>query len=131
MTGVMTTARLMLPARPSSVPLVRDHVRRLLAEWRRPELIDTAALVVTELAANAVRVSGDADAGILVDLRQDGETVLIEVWDRARTVPAMKDPALDEEGGRGLRLVNALARSWGFRLLPTGGKVVWVALRAS
>lgn len=132
MTGAMTGTRLTLPACPSSVPLARDHVRRLLTEWRRPELIDTAALVVTELAANAVRITGgsagDPDSAILIGLHRDGEFVVIEVWDPEQSAPAMQDPALDAEGGRGLRLVNALARGWGFRLLPTGGKVVWVSL---
>jgi anti-sigma regulatory factor (Ser/Thr protein kinase) len=46
-----------------------------------------------------------------------------------RLVP--DDPPDDphDEGGRGLRLVERLATSWGVSRRPDGGKVVWCTLR--
>jgi hypothetical protein len=57
--------------------------------------------------------------------------VLVEVWDENVTLPAPNQPGLDDESGRGLMLVEALAERWGWDLAATGrGKIVW-ALVAS
>ena len=42
--------------------------------------------------------------------------------------PAPGRPRLEAEGGRGLFLVEQLARSWGVNRHPDGGKVVWCVL---
>ncbi|GAB2445495.1 ATP-binding protein [Streptosporangium sandarakinum] len=63
--------------------------------------------------------------------RHAGDLVVLRVWDAAgRTPPVLRDPGPDDEGGRGLCLVDLLARSWGHYRLATGGKVVWCTLTA-
>lgn len=52
---------------------------------------------------------------------------MLEVWDAGRTPPRLKAAGPDDEGGRGLWLVNALADRWGCRYPVTGGKIVWCA----
>jgi hypothetical protein len=39
-----------------------------------------------------------------------------------------KPPAPEAEGGRGLWLVDQLARAWGVNRHPDGGKIVWCTL---
>lgn len=101
-----------------------------LDAWGVPhgsERSDTAALVVAELAANAV-LHGHVP-GREFELRLVLGTVLrIEVTDtRAERLPRRPDPAAADgcgEAGRGLLLVAALATAWGVEeRVP--GKVVW------
>ncbi|MEU1076812.1 MULTISPECIES: ATP-binding protein [unclassified Streptomyces] len=98
-----------------------------LDAWGIPhgsERSDRAALIVAELAANAVlhgHVPGHA-----CELRLVLGTVLrIEVTDtRAVRRPLRPEPAGEAESGRGLLLVEALARAWGVEEHPPG-KTVW------
>ncbi|PKV87174.1 ATP-binding protein [Streptomyces sp. TLI_146] len=85
---------------------------------------DTAALIVAELAANAVlhgRVPGrDFELRLVL-----GTVLRIEVTDtRADRLPHRPEPVGEDEGGRGLLLVEALARAWGVDG-RTPGKTVW------
>lgn len=57
--------------------------------------------------------------------------VVLMVWDPSSAVPVVKSPGLDDEGGRGLHLVEALATKWGHRWLTGGGKVVWCTFARS
>lgn len=115
-------------ARLAATPRGARQARRLtvekLAAWGVPP--DAPALIVAELAANAVthgRVPGrDFRIGLTL-----GDGVLrIEVVDtRGDRVPGLRDADEGAEGGRGLLLVDALADRWGVdRGLPPG-KVVW------
>jgi hypothetical protein len=55
----------------------------------------------------------------------------VEVWDENLTLPAQSQPGLDDENGRGLMLVEALAGRWGWDLAATGrGKIVWVLVES-
>lgn len=74
--------------------------------------------------AGDIRETGNAESA-----RQAGDLVVLRVWDAAgRTPPVLRDPGPDDEGGRGLCLVDILARSWGHYRLAAGGKVVWCTL---
>ena len=55
--------------------------------------------------------------------------LLIEVWDHRRTWPERRATTLDEEGGRGLVLVESLCKEWGTRS-TIQGKVVWATMAA-
>ncbi|MBC7374701.1 MAG: ATP-binding protein [Frankiales bacterium] len=85
--------------------------------------VDDAALLVTELASNALRHGGP---GVDLWLRPaEGGGLRAEVVDGyATSLPRVQDPDHDAEGGRGLLLVSALARSWGTDRL-SAGKRVW------
>ncbi|WP_326755246.1 ATP-binding protein [Streptomyces hirsutus] len=110
--------------------LARLLAAHQLTEWGHPhgsDAHDTAVLVVAELASNAVlhgRVPG-RDFALFLSLDDSRGAVRIEVSDAHPAQPARLTPGPDEDGGRGLVLVDALAVSWGVsdRLGP--GKTVW------
>ncbi|MEU7744600.1 ATP-binding protein [Nonomuraea sp. NPDC049158] len=66
---------------------------------------------------------------VAVQITRIGATVQVEVADAgsATTAPAVRAPTLDDDGGRGLWLVDLLATEWGFRRDETGGSV-WFRL---
>ncbi|GAA0901411.1 hypothetical protein GCM10009549_02280 [Streptomyces thermoalcalitolerans] len=55
----------------------------------------------------------------------DRRIVRIEVTDTHPALPARLAPGSDEDGGRGLVLVDALAVDWGVRDRLGSGKTVW------
>jgi anti-sigma regulatory factor (Ser/Thr protein kinase) len=85
-------------------------------QWAR----DEAALVVTELAANAVL---HAESGFSVLLHSGGVFVRIAVQDAAPVDPAV----LVVRRNRGLGLVAAISRDWGMDV-TTNGKTVWAEI---
>ncbi|MFF1893984.1 ATP-binding protein [Streptomyces sp. NPDC058206] len=107
------------------------RLARLLAEWGHPhgtEVHDTSVLVVAELAANAVlhgRVPG-RDFALLLACDDERSVIRIEVSDTHPAQPVRTVPAADEDHGRGLILVDALAARWGVRDRVGTGKTVWV-----
>ncbi|MEU7604640.1 ATP-binding protein [Streptomyces sp. NPDC041003] len=117
--------------------LARRLAQAQLAFWGVPygcALSDDVGLVVGELAANAVlhgRVPGrDFELRMGYD---GGQHVRVAVSDtREDASPPGEPPAVDPwsaEGGRGLLVVQALAREWG--VAPRGrgpGKTVWADL---
>lgn len=84
-------------------------------------------LLVSELATNAVRYGQGEDFRVEVDLRAGA--LRVEVHDHSRTVPAPRHTSPVELGGRGLRLVDTLASTWGAET-TADGKVVWFTLTA-
>jgi anti-sigma regulatory factor (Ser/Thr protein kinase) len=88
-------------------------------------LVDDAALVVTELATNAV-VHARSDFTVVVSWSHD--RVRISVRDASPVPPTDRPASLVACSGRGLAVVAALAARWSFE--PLGfGKVVWAELR--
>jgi hypothetical protein len=92
-----------------------------LNAWGAGDLAGDVALVVTELAANAIV---HARSAFTVILSVHGDVLRISVRD---TVP------LDGAGLRaaplhGLAVVDALASRWGVESLGNAGKTVWVDL---
>lgn len=75
----------------------------------------TAALLVSELATNAVR---HAKSPFTVAMHHYSGTLDVEVADEDPALPELRVP--DVEGGRGLRIVDALADEWGIRPRDTG-----------
>ncbi|KQV12407.1 MULTISPECIES: ATP-binding protein [unclassified Kitasatospora] len=111
------TAGCVLSAEAASVPVLRRFARRVIQEWQVPEGLDDAvALIVTELAANAVRHSGSAD--IVLILAAGGGRLSIRVQDSGRWRPPHPRPTDEMQcGGRGLDLVDAFTTSC--RILST------------
>jgi hypothetical protein len=64
-------------------------------------------------------------------LASDRARVLVEVWDTVRHAPVPRRARPDEEGGRGIALVQALSDRWDWATVPGWpGKVVWAELRS-
>lgn len=82
------------------------------------------ALVVSELAANAVR---HAETPFELALEDDGRRVRVEVRDGSPTLPSPRGSQDDGITGRGLLIVEHLSSAWGARQ-TAGGKVVWAEL---
>ncbi len=130
-----------LGALPTAPSCARSHARLILTEWGLDELAEPAGLVITELTTNAVQASaglpgsnylGLWSAGrppVRLWLTSDRHLALIQVWDASHQMPALQDPELDAESGRGLQLVEAISTGWG-AFIPecSGGKIVWAML---
>jgi anti-sigma regulatory factor (Ser/Thr protein kinase) len=88
---------------------------------------DAVALMVTELAANAVR---HAASHFTVDVDRGSTEIRVEVSDIGPGRPEVRSPAPTEPSGRGLRIVEALADAWGVVPAPGAavGKTVWFTI---
>ncbi len=102
----------------------RRVVRDLLRQGQRPELVETACLLTSELVANAVTHAG-APVELVADL--DRARLAVEVIDSSPRDPARGQPTPMATSGRGLDLVDRLADSWGVTHVRPG-KSVWFAL---
>jgi anti-sigma regulatory factor (Ser/Thr protein kinase) len=113
--------------------LARRLAVQQLDAWGFPygcDLSDTAALVVAELAANAVLHGRVRGRDMMLRLTHDGPRIRIEVADaRGERLPQLPCCAVsDADTGRGLLLVDALATRWGVDTEPGPGKRVWAEL---
>lgn len=91
-----------------------------------PQRCGDVTLIVSELVGNAVR---HARPPLHFDLLvEDGElVVVVEDGDEHAPGDGAACCSPDQEGGRGMFLVSALSRSWGWQPLPAG-KRVWARL---
>ncbi|QOV35936.1 ATP-binding protein [Streptomyces ferrugineus] len=112
--------------RPSAVGEARAEVRRHLEGWGladHDDVVDVAELLVSELATNALLHS---ESRFRLTLFAAHGILRCEVRDGGSRVPTVLD-ASDAENGRGMFLVDTLARRWGcHREGP--GKTVWFEL---
>ncbi|UNS98715.1 SpoIIE family protein phosphatase [Streptomyces tubbatahanensis] len=112
-----------LDPRAQTARQARRLARRALARWGLEELSDAVELLVSEIVTNAVRY---AERPITLRLLRT-DTLRCEVGDDVPQLPRLRQARATDEGGRGLYLVNRLARRWGATRLSTG-KVVWFEL---
>jgi anti-sigma regulatory factor (Ser/Thr protein kinase) len=106
---------------------VRPFIAQALVSWDRDDLVDECFVVGTELATNAVRHAG---SDFTVVLSYDAHDVHVHVQDASAAPPMLRrlDPKAPD--GRGLQLVDAIARRWGHTATPTG-KSVWAVVGAA
>jgi hypothetical protein len=131
------------PAVPASVSAARHHTVDVVQAWGTDELAETAALLVSELATNAMNASslvggpgkrGASDGWqgrVALRLTCIGTNLVVEVWDASDDPPVLAHTDFAAEHGRGLHIVEALSQQWGHYRPRTGGKVVWSALRVT
>jgi hypothetical protein len=96
----------------------------MLEPWCDEHLAADAALVVTELATNAVL---HARSAFSVSLALSGGAIRISVSDTVPLGPAGVDKQLAAASGHGLGVVAAMATRWGVQTAPSG-KAVWAEL---
>ncbi|KPC66746.1 serine/threonine protein phosphatase [Streptomyces chattanoogensis] len=101
----------------------RRLARRALVRWGLDELTDQVELLVSEVVTNAVRY---AERPITLRLLRT-DVLRCEVGDDVPQLPRLRQARPSDEGGRGLYLVNRMARRWGATRLSMG-KVVWFEL---
>jgi len=123
----LRTARRCLPKADESVRASRQLTHGTLARWCDPSVHETALLLISELVTNGVR---HAESDVVVRLAIGADTIRIEVDDRSPEMPVVRSPGPTDLGGRGLRIVDELARRWGVVARRTG-KCVWFELPRS
>jgi MEDS: MEthanogen/methylotroph, DcmR Sensory domain len=102
----------------------RNFALEMLEPWRGEQLAADTALVVTELATNAVLHAGSAFS---VSLALSGDTIRISVGDTLPLGPTGAAQQMTAASGHGLGVVAAMATRWGVATAPSG-KAVWVEL---
>ncbi|MFF4085142.1 ATP-binding protein [Streptomyces sp. NPDC001777] len=129
-------ASVTLPSEPVSVAAARKYVTGTLTEWGLAvdgEFADGIRLIVSELATNAVQHTFGQSPTFTVDLRLDREEQLsLGVRDSHPRWPRRLPAAVQQDNGRGMVIIRALAKEYGGRLAVTptadGGKTVWIVL---
>jgi hypothetical protein len=137
---------LRLAALPTAVGPARSFVRDQLHRWRLDEptgydLPGTTELITSELVTNSLRATGlvqlpvagrqpPRSAAIILRLRLIPRSLFVEVWDVSPCSPRHAKLSQLDENGRGLVLVTALTKAWGYYPsdFPEGGKVVWAEI---
>ncbi|MFI1108193.1 ATP-binding protein [Streptomyces physcomitrii] len=112
-----------LPRVPASALAARRLVCNTLTSWGVGELAEQAAVIVSELVANTVQHARRESIRVTVEHTAPG-TVRIATADFSRRLPVPRLPGEDDEGGRGLALVEAMAQRWGVEE-RRWGKIVW------
>jgi anti-sigma regulatory factor (Ser/Thr protein kinase) len=118
----------------ASSRIAREFTTATLRSWGLAELADDAVIIVSELVTNAVRHGVPAFAAtpeerpVKLSLVRNGRFVVCIVTDPSEQDPTMRAPDDTCENGRGLCVIEALSRMWGWTPLAGRGKAVWAAL---
>jgi anti-anti-sigma factor len=123
---------LRLAPTPTAPAAARVFVVQILQVWQvaQPdeEVGELAQLLADELVTNAV-VHARTDLWLRLELHGDLLHIAVHDFGRRRLRPVGDGP--NGEGGRGLRLVDRIAKAWGVQHPPQGGKVIWCTLQIS
>ena len=116
-----------VPHRPDSIPAARSFLARLLEGWGlEDQVIDDASLLTSELMTNAVQ-HGSSVVRLQIEVN-DG-LLHVGVHDDGDELPHVNDASPTSLGGRGMWLVQSIARDWGSESSDDGpGKTVWFEL---
>ncbi|GAA3494608.1 hypothetical protein GCM10019016_017080 [Streptomyces prasinosporus] len=112
-----------LPWSPTACSSARTVIRDVLPQWGLEDLVPTAELLVSELVSNALR---HASGPLRLTLERVSDLRCL-VSDGTTDLPRPADAGPEDEGGRGLTLVDMLAARWGCESGPEG-KNVWFEL---
>jgi anti-sigma regulatory factor (Ser/Thr protein kinase) len=124
MPGVGSESRARFPGVPASAGRARRFVAAALADAGRPEATEVAVLLVSELVSNAVLHAGTE---LEVVARVHPDRLAVEVHDGAGGQATRRRYGATSATGRGLLLVEELARDWG-TVVTDDGKFVWFEL---
>jgi PAS domain S-box-containing protein len=110
---------------PESARQARQVVSEALVAAGRPELDDSATLLVSELVTNAIM---HARTFIDVVVAATATGLYVGVNDRSDQFPARRDYGAQATTGRGLALVDVVATRHGVQSHDDGSKTVWFEL---
>ena len=113
-----------LPHAAISAGLARRFVAVTLHRWGLDTPVEVAVLLAGELVTNAIVHTTSPTIGLVVHRRD--HAVRVEIHDTSPQPPKPDRLAAgDDQGGRGLTLVAALATRWGVDTTHGDGKAVW------
>lgn len=118
-----------------SVPAAREFTARALSDWHVTARTEDVLLCVSELATNALVHGVPPGRGyrlhLHLDLEGSGDLLRVEVHDSGPGLSEVREAGTgagaEDQGGRGLLLVSALADKWGVDERHPG-KTVWCEL---
>ena len=120
---------LALPASPRAAGRFRRHAVSAMHRWGlHPDSGDIVETCVSELVTNAIVHGVGRD--VLMMLYYTGDSVLTEVFGYAVDSPMIPATARSDnaEGGRGLLIVESLAKDWGSEHTGLGLLRVWASI---
>jgi anti-sigma regulatory factor (Ser/Thr protein kinase) len=112
---------LQLAADPCVVAAARRHAVDMCRDALDDARCEDLALAVSELVTNAIRHGGDP---VTLTVLPGEDSVRVEVTDGSPDLHDSSPPAPLDTGRRGLWLVDAVCRAWGWHPVD-GGKCVW------
>jgi anti-sigma regulatory factor (Ser/Thr protein kinase) len=114
---------LQLKGEREDVRVGRRFLTQALIRLGWDDRVDDACLLLSELVAN---VALHARTGCSVVVSDTAGLLHVEVEDGSPVLPRVQHYSIDTTTGRGLRLVEKLAQSWGVERTPAGKKVWFV-----
>lgn len=123
-TSERSLGRLAVPSDPQWPGQARQWITETLTREGLRPLAETVALLVSEIATNAI-LHADTEITVEAHGRRDG--VRVTVSDDDVHLPSMAALDVEATTGRGMHVVDQLADEWGVYLRP-GGKTVWFNL---
>ena len=117
--GLVTS--LQLPPDHAAAARARRFVSDTLRGWGYDDAIPDAQLLVSELVTNAVL---HARSATRVTVERGGTTIRVSVEDDSPAQPRLRELGPEAVTGRGLLLVDRIARRWGVDPRDEG-KCVW------
>ncbi|MDP9118353.1 MAG: ATP-binding protein [Actinomycetota bacterium] len=113
-----------LPASPSAARMARAVTSAILTGWGLPQVIDDTVLVVSELVHNAIKHAPGWESYELELVRRPNG-IRVYLADGSSLRPVVLELSHDKPSGRGMRIIETLASSWGSDEYH-GGKRVWL-----
>jgi anti-sigma regulatory factor (Ser/Thr protein kinase) len=129
MCSTTEAAELLLPDSLQAPAVARGFALHSRCTDHAGKVLDEALLLISELVTNSLLYAAPP---ILLSIECDGSGIHVRVRDNTPALPKQRGPARDDEGGRGLPLVEQLADTWGVEAVADQhglGKAVWFELR--
>ena len=114
-------ASLELPLDHTAAARARRFVARTLEGWGCEAAIPDAELLVSELVTNAIL---HARSPAVVNIAREQTGLRVAVCDSSTAPPRVRDYGPSAVTGRGMLLVDRIARRWGVDM-NGNGKCVW------
>jgi anti-sigma regulatory factor (Ser/Thr protein kinase) len=124
-------SRVLVPCQVRSVKAARDHVARFVVASGLESLLDDVEVVTGEIVTNAIMHGSPAGLPVLLEVAVAPDAVRVSVFDHSDQAPMPRElPPDSAENGRGLHLIDSLAKSWGHHACHGDGfsKAVWAEL---